>query len=35
MATRFGMFQAGMESAQDPRYTVEPQRERLRRARAG
>jgi Polysulphide reductase, NrfD len=30
-ATRFGIFHAGMESARDPRYTVEPQRERLRR----
>jgi hypothetical protein len=28
--TRFGIFQAGMTSADDPRYTVEPQRERLR-----
>ncbi|AVT30566.1 polysulfide reductase [Plantactinospora sp. BC1] len=26
---RFGIFQAGMASARDPRYTVEPQRERL------
>jgi Polysulphide reductase, NrfD len=31
VATRFGIFQAGMDSANDPRYTVEPQRERLRR----
>jgi hypothetical protein len=30
--TRFGIFSAGMESARDPRYTVEPQRERLRGA---
>jgi len=30
---RFGIFEAGMESAGDPRYTVVPQRER--RARAG
>ena len=29
-ATRWGIFHAGMESARDPRYTVEPQRERLR-----
>ena len=29
--TRFGIFAAGMESAKDPRYTVEPQLERLRR----
>ena len=27
--TRFGIFAAGMRSARDPRYTVEPQRERL------
>jgi formate-dependent nitrite reductase membrane component NrfD len=27
--TRFGIFFAGVESAQDPRYTVGPQRERL------
>lgn len=26
---RFGVFEAGMESAKDPRYTVVPQRERL------
>ncbi|MCW3034422.1 MAG: polysulfide reductase [Solirubrobacterales bacterium] len=29
--TRFGLFAAGMASAQDPRYTVQPQRERLAR----
>jgi hypothetical protein len=28
--TRFGIFEAGMASADDPKYTVEPQRERLR-----
>ena len=28
--TRFGLFAAGIESARDPRYTVELQRERLR-----
>jgi formate-dependent nitrite reductase membrane component NrfD len=28
--TRFGIFAAGMESAEDPRYTVEPQLARLR-----
>ncbi len=28
--TRFGLFEAGMASARDPRYTVEPQRARLR-----
>jgi formate-dependent nitrite reductase membrane component NrfD len=29
--TRFGLFAAGMASAQDPKYTVGPQRQRLRR----
>ncbi|MEA2209741.1 MAG: hypothetical protein QOF54_2218 [Solirubrobacteraceae bacterium] len=28
--TRFGLFEAGMASARDPKYTVAPQRERLR-----
>lgn len=28
-ATRWGIFHAGVASASDPRYTVEPQRERL------
>ena len=28
-ATRFGIFEAGINSAQDPKYTVVPQRERL------
>jgi formate-dependent nitrite reductase membrane component NrfD len=32
--TRFGVFEAGIESAKDPRYTVSPQRERLERRRA-
>ncbi|MFD0899106.1 NrfD/PsrC family molybdoenzyme membrane anchor subunit [Actinomadura sediminis] len=32
--TRFGAFHAGMRSAEDPKYTVVPQRERLRE-RAG
>ena len=27
--TRFGVFEAGQESARDPKYTVVPQRERL------
>jgi hypothetical protein len=27
--TRFGVFDAGMASARDPKYTVVPQRERL------
>jgi Polysulphide reductase, NrfD len=30
--TRLGVFQAGMASADDPRYTVEPQRARLQEA---
>ena len=29
--TRFGLFAAGMASARDPKFTVEPQRERLDR----
>jgi formate-dependent nitrite reductase membrane component NrfD len=29
--TRFGVFEAGQESAKDPKYTVVPQRERLER----
>jgi polysulfide reductase-like protein len=29
-ATRFGIFHAGMTSADDPKYTVVPQRERIR-----
>jgi hypothetical protein len=29
VATRFGMFYAGQQSADDPRYTVVPQRRRL------
>ncbi len=32
--TRFGIFAAGMASARDPKYTVEPQRARLRRQQA-
>jgi len=32
--TRFGIFEAGRVSAQDPKYTVEPQRERVNRRRA-
>jgi len=27
--TRFGIFEAGQQSALDPKYTVIPQRERL------
>ncbi|MBL6276206.1 polysulfide reductase NrfD [Micromonospora fiedleri] len=34
VATRFGVFRAGVASARDPRYTVLPQRERLARRRA-
>jgi formate-dependent nitrite reductase membrane component NrfD len=30
--TRFGVFEAGQESAKDPKYTVVPQREQLRRS---
>jgi hypothetical protein len=29
IATRFGIFEAGQASANDPKYTVVPQRERL------
>ena len=32
--TRFGVFEAGQESAQDPKYTVVPQRERVNRRQA-
>lgn len=31
LSTRFGVFEAGLASARDPRYTVVPQRERLDR----
>lgn len=31
VCTRFGVFEAGIESAKDPKYTVVPQRERLDR----
>jgi DMSO reductase anchor subunit len=31
LLTRFGVFQAGLASAKDPKYTVVPQRERLQR----
>jgi formate-dependent nitrite reductase membrane component NrfD len=33
--TRFGVFEAGQESARDPKYTVVPQRERLDAQRGG
>jgi hypothetical protein len=29
LLTRFGVFDAGMVSARDPKYTVIPQRERM------
>jgi len=29
LLTRFGVFEAGMASARDPKYTVVPQRERM------
>jgi hypothetical protein len=29
LLTRFGVFEAGLHSAKDPKYTVIPQRERL------
>ncbi|MFC4111259.1 NrfD/PsrC family molybdoenzyme membrane anchor subunit [Nonomuraea zeae] len=32
--TRFGIFRAGMESARDPKYTVQPQRRRLAQTKA-
>jgi formate-dependent nitrite reductase membrane component NrfD len=31
---RFGVFEAGLESARDPRYTIEPQRQRLAERRS-
>ena len=34
LMTRFGIFQAGLASAKDPKYTVIPQRERLRQREA-
>jgi hypothetical protein len=30
LALRFSVFRAGFQSARDPRYTVVPQKERLR-----
>lgn len=33
--TKMGVFEAGLESARDPRYTVSPQRERLEAGDAG
>lgn len=34
VATRFGVFEAGLASARDPKYTVVPQKERLARREA-
>ncbi len=34
LALRFGVFEAGRDSARDPKYTVVPQRERLRARQA-
>jgi hypothetical protein len=34
VTTRFGIFEAGLASARDPKYTVIPQRERLRARQA-
>lgn len=34
VTTRFGVFEAGLASARDPKYTVVPQRERLARREA-
>jgi hypothetical protein len=34
VVTRFGIFEAGLASARDPKYTVVPQRERLERRAA-
>jgi hypothetical protein len=31
--TRFGIFQAGIASAEDPKYTVVPQRDRVAKRR--
>jgi hypothetical protein len=31
LVARFGVFEAGRQSARDPKYTVVPQRERLAR----
>ncbi|NUR08162.1 MAG: polysulfide reductase, partial [Nocardioidaceae bacterium] len=33
VVTRFGVFEAGLASARDPKYTVEPQRARLNERR--
>jgi hypothetical protein len=35
VATRFGVYEAGVASAKDPKYTVVPQRERLAEGTVG
>jgi hypothetical protein len=35
LATRFGVFEAGLASAKDPKYVVIPQKERLARRQTG
>lgn len=35
LATRFAIFEAGQQSARDPKYTVVPQRDRLRAGQTG
>jgi hypothetical protein len=35
LATRFGVFEAGLASAKDPKYIVVPQKERLARGKTG
>jgi hypothetical protein len=35
VATRFGVFEAGLASAKDPKYVVVPQKERLAHRRTG
>jgi hypothetical protein len=35
VTTRFGVFEAGLASARDPKYTVVPQRARLEARKAG
>jgi hypothetical protein len=34
LLTRFGIFDGGVASAKDPKYTVLPQRERIEKRRA-
>jgi hypothetical protein len=34
LCTRLGVFEAGLASAKDPKYTVVPQRERVDRGEA-